>query len=288
MRHSLVTLVLLACSLSLISLSVQSESLGFTGMTFAYYDENGQCILINQQTPAEETELRLALEYLIMLSNYEYSVFDGPTLTEQIEREMEANIFLNPILCTVIDQNEGQYISSFTIDKGTEDGIEPRMPVTLAGSLIGYVVEVEANQSIVWTIINPEASVPVFRMDDDLDKQGIIQGIAFSSDIQLCVLFDYPEDICYAEDDELYTTGDGFVVGIPVGTVTKYFVVDVKNGKLYPVVIPRVKFRHLDEVIVMRYRPGTDSKATVSPIITIKEGAENWFDTIRVTPPPAP
>ena len=66
MRRNLVTLVLLVCFLSLISLSVRSDSLGFTGMTFAYYDENGQCILINQQTPAEETELRLALEYLIM------------------------------------------------------------------------------------------------------------------------------------------------------------------------------------------------------------------------------
>ena len=57
---------------------------------------------------------------------------------KDIYDEMSANEKMNPIACTVIGKGDGNYFSTFTINRGTRDGIEDYMAVTISGALVGY------------------------------------------------------------------------------------------------------------------------------------------------------
>ena len=78
---------------------------------------------------------------------------------ENIQDEMSANENMNPIACTVIGRDDGNYFSTFTINRGRRDGIQEFMAVTISGALVGYTETVNETESTVRTIIDSEASI---------------------------------------------------------------------------------------------------------------------------------
>lgn len=66
----------------------------------------------------------LAEELQQKLSSYE-NMFD----------EVSANESMNPLTATVIGRTDGNYFSTFTINRGTRDGVEDYMAVTISGAL---------------------------------------------------------------------------------------------------------------------------------------------------------
>ena len=101
------------------------------------------------------------LVYQAMLADqlqYKLSVY------ENMYDEISVNESMNPLVATVIDHDQGNYFSAFTINKGSNDGVEDYMAVTTEGALIGYTYNVTATKSSVRTIIDSQASTILYGM----------------------------------------------------------------------------------------------------------------------------
>ena len=70
---------------------------------------------------------------------------------------------------------------SFTIDKGSENDIEPYLPVATAEGIIGITVEVSEHTSLVRTILSPDLSIAAVCAETNADY-GIIEGAVLAAE----------------------------------------------------------------------------------------------------------
>lgn len=219
---------------------------------------------------------------------------------ENLFEEVSANESLNPLVCTVIGRESGNYFSVFTINRGANDGIREFMAVTMDGALIGYTYNVTASKSDVRTIIDSEASIAgLIQTSRD---QGTVRGTLGIDGTAMCRMYYLPEDHLPRPGDMVVTSGVGmsFPKGIPIGAVRES-TRGMESNKQYIVVEPQADFEHIEYVIVLRYQPAaeavearTDSSEVLSftplesavPVPTIKIG--NDFFQLAPTPEPTP
>ena len=161
---------------------------------------------------------------------------------------------MNPVLCTVIGRDEGNYFSTFTINKGSNDGIEPYMAVTLGNALIGYTETVSATRSTVRTIIDSDASIA--GIIESSRDQGTVRATLGVDSTAMCRMYYLPDDNLPRPGDTVVTSGVGmsFPKGIPIGTVRES-TRGMESNKQYIVLEPLADFQHLEYVIVLRYMP---------------------------------
>ena len=55
-----------------------------------------------------------------------------------MQEEIVTNANMNPLTAQVIAREQGTYFSVFTVNKGSRDGVEPYMAVTISGALVGF------------------------------------------------------------------------------------------------------------------------------------------------------
>lgn len=231
--------------------------------------------LVYQAMRAEE------LEY--QLSQYE-NIYD----------EMSANENMNPIACTVIGRDDGNYFSTFTINRGSRDGISEFMAVTISGALVGYTETVKESESTVRTIIDSEASIA--GLIQSSRDQGTVRGTLGVDGQAMCRMYYLPDDHLPRPGDTVVTSGVGmsFPKGIPIGTVRES-TRGMESNKQYIVVEPLVDFQHLEYVIVLRYQPTAQAVegreqgsiytefvplATARPLPTLRIGSTSvWGET---------
>lgn len=199
------------------------------------------------QVVAENEELTykalLADELQIQLSQF-----------ENMSDEVNVNLAMNPIVCRVIGRNDGNYFSTFTINRGSRDGIEEYMAVTINGALVGYTEKVSASESTVRTIIDSEASIA--GLVQSSRDQGTVRGTLGIDGTALCRMYYLPDNSIPRPGDTVVSSGVGmsFPKGIPIGTVRES-TRGMDSNKSYVVVEPLVDFQHIEYVIVLRYKP---------------------------------
>ena len=179
-------------------------------------------------------------------------------LYQTLQEEADTNPQLNPIIARIIDKSSPSYYSTFTINKGSADGITPYMPVTFDYSLVGYTETVREHDSVVRTVIDSAASIGVTVESVNRD-QGTLRGtlgLDDASGTPMCRLYYIPQNSLPRLDDAVLTSGVGmdFQEGIPVGLI-KESSRNSKENKEYIIVKPNVDFPHLEYVIVLRYVP---------------------------------
>lgn len=142
------------------------------------------------------------------------------------------------------------WFSEFTIDKGSEDGIEVDMNVLADAGLVGRVTYVGKNYSKVTTIINDSSNVSaksastsdncIVSGDLELMNEGYIRVSGISKDAGI------------KDGDMLLTSyiSDKYLPGILIGYITN--ITDdgnklTKSGYLMPV----VDFSQIEEVLVI-------------------------------------
>ncbi len=83
------------------------------------------------------------------------------------------------VAANVIGKSSGNWFSYFTIDKGTDDGIEVDMNVIAGSGLVGIVTDVGPNYAKVTSIINDTAQVSgmVTTTSDNLIVNGSLQNM---------------------------------------------------------------------------------------------------------------
>ncbi len=177
---------------------------------------------------------------------------------KDIDEEMQQNLGLNPIRCQVIGREQGNYFSTFTIDQGSRDGIEPYMAVTISGALVGFTEKVYDTTATVRTIIDSNASIS--GLIQSSRDQGIVSGTLGVNGQPMCRMYYLPDDHLPRPGDIVVTSGVGmsFPKGIPIGTVRES-TRRMESNKQYIVVEPQVDFEHLEYVIVLRYQPTAEA-----------------------------
>ncbi|MBQ9210089.1 MAG: rod shape-determining protein MreC [Clostridia bacterium] len=192
---------------------------------------------------------------------------------EDLSDEIAANANMQPIVCTVIGKSDSNYFSTFTINKGSDDGLEEYMAVTISGALVGYTESVQPSMSTVRTIIDSEASIAALISSSR--DQGTVRGTLGVDGTAMCRMYYLPDDNLPRPGDTVVTSGVGmsFPKGIPIGTVRES-TRGMESNKQYIVLEPLADFQHLEYVIVLRYKPVAEAI----------QGRENGRTNVELVP----
>ncbi len=152
----------------------------------------------------------------------------------------------------VIARGTSNWFSTFTIDKGTSEGIKKDMNVIAGSGLVGIVTQAGRHYSTVRTVIDDtnNVSAMVLDTDDNCIISGSLKMMTESGMIEISSLED--EDDVVKTGDAIVTSNisDKYLPGILVGYVGE---LDndanglTKSGTMTPV----VDFKHLKDVLVI-------------------------------------
>ena len=132
--------------------------------------------------------------------------------------EYEERASMNPVLARVIASETGNYFSTFTINKGRNDGVDSQMAVITSEGLVGYVYEVFDTTSKVITIIDDQASLAA--LIESSRDQGAVKGTLGSTGEPLCRMYYLSADSVPRPGDRVITSGVG--VSFPKGLLIGY------------------------------------------------------------------
>ena len=320
-KHILRNVMIVLCVLALMGLAGTHLLKLITGNEMLAIPENGVAAVV---TPLQsgfasvvnwisdyfytlKLRSRLELEYNNLRQENEQLTYQA-MLAEELQHKLSVyeNLFdevsdneqLNPLVATVIGRESGNYFSVFTINKGTRDGIQDYMAVTMNGALVGYTYNTKTTSASVRTIIDSEASIA--GLISTSRDQGTVRGTLGIDGQPMCRMYYLPEENLPRPGDQVFTSGVGmsFPKGIPIGTVRES-TRGMESNKQYIVVEPSADFQHIEYVIVLRYQPeaeavedrssSTDSLTlvpleTILPVPTVLIGS----DTYQLAPSPTP
>lgn len=153
-------------------------------------------------------------------------------------------------LAAVIGRSPDARFYSFTVDKGTVDGVALRDPVVTADGLVGYISEVGPTYSTVITILDP--TLHVGASDARTRDTGIVIGTVALSAEGKCKLSYIDRESAVARGDIIVTSGVGgvFPKGLMIGTVEEVQV-ESHGMSLYAVIEPVVEVPSVKDVIII-------------------------------------
>lgn len=222
---------------------------------------------------AEYNALRAENEQLVYKAMLAEELQQTLSQYEDLSDEIAANAAMRPIVATVIGRSDANYFSTLSINKGTADGVEDYMAVTISGALVGYTDSTEEHKSTVRTVIDSNASIAALIQSSR--DQGTIRGTLGVDGTPMCRMYYLPDDNLPRPGDQVVTSGVGmsFPKGIPIGIIRES-TRGMDSNKQYITVEPIVDFQHLEYVIVLRYKPQAEAI----------EGRENGRTDVELVP----
>ena len=151
----------------------------------------------------------------------------------------------------VIGKDSGNWFNSFTIDKGSRDGIEIDMNVMAQSGLVGIVVDVGPTWAKVRSIIDDSSNISGMALSTS-DTCIVSGDLSLMSDGQ--IRFEQMEnnDNVVNVGDQIVTSyiSDKYLQGILIGYVSEV-TVDSNNLTRSGYITPAVNFKDLQEVLVI-------------------------------------
>ncbi|MCR5215830.1 MAG: rod shape-determining protein MreC [Lachnospiraceae bacterium] len=150
----------------------------------------------------------------------------------------------------VIAKESGNWYYVFTIDKGSEDGLEVNMNVIADGGLVGIITEVGPNYAIVRSIIddNNNVSGMLINSGDTCTVEG---SLSLMDDGYVYVKY-LNSSVEVKDGDRVVTSNisSKYVEGILIGYI-KDVTMDSNNLTKSGYLVPVVDFEHLQEVLII-------------------------------------
>lgn len=210
--------------------------------------------------------------------------------------EYDERAAMNPLLARVVASESGNYFSTFTINKGSEDGVDTQMAVITSEGLIGYTYEVFETTAKVITIIDDQASLAA--LIESSRDQGAVKGTLGSTGEALCRMYYLSADSVPRPGDRVITSGVGvsFPKGLLIGYVRESTRA-IEDNKHYIVVEPAADFEHIENVLVLRYYAEVEempenydnTEIIIAPVATARPQAVIEEDRLNAsTPVPLP
>ena len=212
--------------------------------TFSDFINAPQISNENEQLKLEKAEL---LNQLVELEQYK---IENVQLKQFLDiKERSPDYVIEPAV--VIGRSNAERFFSFTIDKGSADGIKINDPVITHEGLVGVIVEVEPTFSKVLTIL--DSTIEVGVMDAQTREIGITEGSIVRSQEGTLKMLYLPRDSVAKAGDIIVTTGVGgvFPPDIIVGTLTEVQA-DGQGLSLYGVIQPVADLRAVQSVMVIK------------------------------------
>ena len=181
----------------------------------------------------------------------------------ELLNEYDARVPLNPLYARVIEREPGNWFSGFTLNKGAKDGVKPKMAVITHTGMVGSVAEVFETSCKVITLIDSNFSIGGLIVSSR--DQGVVSGTLGIDGQPLCRMYYLPASSMPRPGEMVVTSGVDlpsasgveelpFPRGLPLGTVRESTRL-LEESKYYVVIEPTADFRHIEDVLILRYEP---------------------------------
>lgn len=187
--------------LSVVTTPLQSAASGISESVGGLYRHLFQAGEIEEENAQLEEKVRTLTQQVADLERYRR---ENEQLREYLEIKEEHSDF-SFASASVIGRDTAERFYSFTIDAGSEAGIEKFDPVITSDGLVGLVSEVGKNYAKVLTILDTTIEVGAYdiRTRDIGTTSGDIT-LARNGQLRLNML---PKDCTVSQGDLIYTTG---------------------------------------------------------------------------------
>ena len=151
----------------------------------------------------------------------------------------------------VIGNDSGNWFSTFTIDKGSNDGIAKDMNVMAGSGLVGIVTDVESAWAKVRSIVDDSSNVSGMVLSTS-DRCVVSGDLSLMSDGQIRFSQMENNDNTVSVGDQIVTSyiSDKYLQGILIGYVSEV-TVDSNNLTRSGYITPAVDFKNLQEVLII-------------------------------------
>lgn len=201
---------------------------------------------------AENEELKKQVEELTAeLNTVKLERYELENLRELYDLDQKYPGY-DKIAANVIGKGAGNWFHTFTIDKGTNDGIEVDMNVMAGSGLVGIVTDVGPNYAKVKTIISDTSSVSgmVLTTSDNIIVNGSLQKMTENMTIEFSGLNDRENEVNVGDPIVTSYVSYDYQQGILIGYI-KEISTDANNLTRSGTITPAVDFEHIEEVLVI-------------------------------------
>lgn len=174
----------------------------------------------------------------------------------------------------VVGRDASDRFYSFTIDKGTLDGINVRDSVITADGLVGIISEVGLTYAKVSTILDPATNIGVY--DSRTRDTALVTGTVQLAEKGLCKMYLLPRESGAAVGDLVVTSGISgqYPKEQVVGKIVKV-APESHGSSLYAVLEPTANIKSIKDVLVITSFAG-QGEASSNPIGgTVPDQAES-------------
>ena len=237
-----------------ITAPVQSLTSGLSGSITGFLDQFLRASEISQENEQLREENRKLIEQMVDYENYKH---ENESLKEQLGIQ-EENPQWETMTASVIGRDPSDQFYSFTIDKGTLDGVSYQDPVITADGLVGIVSEVGPVFAKVTTFLEVRLNVAC----QDVRTQDVA---TISGDIEMaqqgkCKMSLIPRESGIAKGDIVQTAGTSglYPQGIVVGRVSDVGF-EPQGTMMYAVVEPANDIKSIKDVVIITSFKGQGS-----------------------------
>jgi rod shape-determining protein MreC len=214
----------------------------------------GEVLAENEQLKQQNDELTTQLN-TIKLERYELENY-----RELLE--LDEKYSYEKVAANVIAKDSGNWFHSFTIDKGTNDGITTGMNVIAGSGLVGIVIDVGPNYAKVRSIIDDASNVSamVTTTQDNFNVSGNLETLSSEGTITFSELRDTDDLVSVGDPVVTSYVSDQYQQGILIGYIASIEPNSnnlTKSGTITPV----VDFEHIQEVLVILDKKNTGNSS---------------------------
>ncbi|WP_022747829.1 rod shape-determining protein MreC [Lachnobacterium bovis] len=157
------------------------------------------------------------------------------------------------IAASVVAKDSSNWFSTFTINRGSKDGIKKGMNVIADGGLVGIISDVGRNYSTVRTVINDLSNVSgmITNTYDNINVSGSIKEMNKNGVITFSELRDSDNKVKNGDSVVTSYVSDQYQQGILIGYVDK-IEKDSNNLTKSGTITPAVDFAHIENVLVIK------------------------------------
>ncbi len=153
----------------------------------------------------------------------------------------------------IIGKGTSNWFNTFTIDKGSKDGIKVNMNVIADGGLVGIVTSVGDSYSVVRAIIDDTSNVSatISATKDNCIVSGSLENMTANNLIVYSNLSDSEDKVAIGDVVVTSNISSRYLPGLMIGYVSSVNLDEndlSKSGTITPV----VDFKHLSDVLVIK------------------------------------
>ncbi|MFV0464895.1 MAG: rod shape-determining protein MreC [Lachnospiraceae bacterium] len=209
----------------------------------------------------ENEELQATVDQLTSeLNTIKLEQYELDNLRELMELDKQYPSY-EKVAANVIGKDSGNWFSAFTIDKGTNDGIDVDMNVIAGSGLVGIVTDVGPNYAKVKAIIDDTSNTSgmILTTSDICIVNGSLTQMLADQNIIFSELRDEENNVAAGDPVVTSHISSKYLPGILIGYVST-IETDSNNLTKSGTITPAVDFEHIEDVLVILEKKETGAE----------------------------